>query len=115
MLDAITAMSAVRIKYPQDLTKLDARQSVMRTIATAEAQFKPDPLPLLDPVKDMNIKVCVVTVEALPRTRSSPNALARSWRSRRCSSHTLCAPPTTSPTSTTNSRGRSRCVPGVAL
>lgn len=55
VLDLISQISSVRVKYPEDLRPLDNRMSVLKTIQEVHKRF-PDGFPLLDPIEDMKIK-----------------------------------------------------------
>ena len=52
----IQQISSVRIFIPQDIRPKENRKSVYKSIEQVEKRFKNDGVPLLDPVKDMNIK-----------------------------------------------------------
>ncbi|KAI0209509.1 Exosome RNA helicase MTR4 [Lamellibrachia satsuma] len=55
LLYLITAVSAIRLYFPQDLRPLDNRMSVLKSIQEVEKRF-PDGLPQLDPIDDIGIK-----------------------------------------------------------
>ena len=54
-LDGIERISAVRIFIPQDITPMQARTGIERSLSEVLRRF-PEGLPLLDPVKDLKIK-----------------------------------------------------------
>lgn len=55
LADLVHQISAVRLKYPQNLRPRDNRMIVHKTLREMKRRF-PDGIPLLDPVKDMNIR-----------------------------------------------------------
>jgi ATP-dependent RNA helicase DOB1 len=55
-LDSIDRISAVRLFVPQDTKPADARQNISTSLKEVQRRF-PDGIPLLDPVKDLKIKV----------------------------------------------------------
>lgn len=70
-LDNIAQISSARIFIPEDLTKYDNRQVVLKSLNQIKKQFN-GKVPLLDPVEDMGIKdsefVAVVKrIEALEK------------------------------------------------
>ncbi len=54
-LTALDGISSVRIFLPKDLRNSDARQLALKSVNEIKRRF-PDGMPILDPVKDMNIK-----------------------------------------------------------
>lgn len=70
-LDNVTQISSARIFIPEDLTKYDNRQVVLKSLNQIKKQFD-GKVPLLDPVEDMGIKdkefvAIVKRIEALEK------------------------------------------------
>ena len=55
-LNSIETFSSARIKLPDDVKSGGSRNQVLKTIMELEKRFTPEKVPLLDPIKDMDIK-----------------------------------------------------------
>jgi ATP-dependent RNA helicase DOB1 len=55
VLSCIREISHIRIKLPNDITGLDARNSIMNSVGEVKRRF-PDGIPLVDPIENMEIK-----------------------------------------------------------
>eukprot|EP00956_Cyclotella_meneghiniana_P017919 scaffold29502_cov69-Cyclotella_meneghiniana.AAC.3 len=56
-LDSIDRISAIRLHVPQDTKPAEARKNISRSVKEVQKRFADDGIPLLDPVKDLKIKV----------------------------------------------------------
>jgi ATP-dependent RNA helicase DOB1 len=54
-MSTIDSMSSVRVQLPKNLTTIDLRLDLRKTVEEVKRRF-PDGIPHLDPVKNMNIK-----------------------------------------------------------